>query len=465
MHTAEINLNKIYHIGFIGKSVTEVHLDESYLETFTRKIELVECHILKDFDPLSPANFKLTEFIGLPFEKQLQKAANLYKKRIESQQKNSPESMYRLRKYLGSKLSNLQSQSHDSSMNMNSNTMDKRMTQLLMNNRNEIRMNETTTATATATTTIPTINCLVDTCIPLLSNLNDPSKSLDNDNDEMNQEIGQNDHIIEIIDDDLPLSTHPQKKYTSNQQEIENMEMCLNTESEERNELTGPETADLVATSILIEICKCENYNIYLPPSMNEQEWSSKLNTISLVSKTYKNMFVFGDFNSRHKYYFDKLTTKRGQAFKDTMDQYNLRYCFPAEGRWTYLYKNKMAIPDLLFCSPFLYENIDKVRVLEHEDIGRSDHKMILCSVSLPSTTAYGHQKRAHLSETPKFNIGKLQVEHIAQTAKNTFMGKPNTTVSLLVEPTQNKTRQEAPNECEQVYTSLEKNLLDTLTV
>jgi ribosomal protein L24 len=258
MHTAEINLSKVYHIGFIGKSVTEVHIDESYLEAFTRKIEVVECHILKDFDPLSPNNFKLTEFIALPFEKQLQKAANLYKKRLENQQKNSPETMYRLRKYLGSKLSNLQSQSLDTNVNTNTNmnhVTDKETTQILMNNKNEITMNETND-----TTTITAINCLVDTCIPLLNTLEDFSKSFDNDNDRKNQEIGQHDHSIETTDDeDLPLSIHPQKKYQYNQQEMENTNMYFNTESEDRNKPTRPETVDLTALSVLNENCKCES--------------------------------------------------------------------------------------------------------------------------------------------------------------------------------------------------------------
>src|SRR6185312_842588 len=105
--TAQINLKKIHNIGFIGRSVTEIHMEDRYTQEFTMLVEKVGCQILQDFNPLCTDNFKLDEFTELSKEKQKEKALELLQKRLSSQLQRTPERMISLKTFLTNRLDHL----------------------------------------------------------------------------------------------------------------------------------------------------------------------------------------------------------------------------------------------------------------------------------------------------------------------------------------------------------------------
>jgi hypothetical protein len=101
---------KILNIGFVGRSVTELHIYEDYKDEIIGILKNAGCDVLDNFDPLSPENFRLPVRTCLAFEQKEQKAISMYQRRITYQLERLPEHMYRMRNYLESKLLNLRNE-------------------------------------------------------------------------------------------------------------------------------------------------------------------------------------------------------------------------------------------------------------------------------------------------------------------------------------------------------------------
>lgn len=132
---------------------------------------------------------------------------------------------------------------------------------------------------------------------------------------------------------------------------------------------------------VLVRVCGVSVLFAYLPPQ-REEPWIQS--TLEASLRMDGPSFVMGDLNARAFDFGDHASNAQGGRVKSILSEAGMDFVEPFQGRWTYLVGSHQSIPDLVFSNEEGRALVRNCRVLEDEDCGGSDHRMVITSIVVP---------------------------------------------------------------------------------
>lgn len=162
---------------------------------------------------------------------------------------------------------------------------------------------------------------------------------------------------------------------------------------------------------------------VYLPPSWTVDECVEELKAIIRTAKEAP-LVIFGDWNMRlGSRTGDRLVTERGRHLGEWLEEEGLALLpgEPGIATFTELAGEGWSIVDLFFGNEEARKLWRGTRVLEEEDMGGSDHRMIIGEFALPQR---GRPERAEVCTHKAWNLGKLEDERTRIGYERTLRAK-----------------------------------------
>ena len=179
-----------------------------------------------------------------------------------------------------------------------------------------------------------------------------------------------------------------------------NCNQCQGSVTYIRNDITGktlnqPENTTCIQKSIIwYSERKFMIYNVYNPPLNNLQLQNT------LTESIFTNTIVAGDFNSHSPTWGYKDLDKNGKSIEDLLESSNLILAQNDQSRPTLLHKafGTLHRPDLTILSSDL---LNKNQVEVSDDIGKSDHRPIIISISNPCKRKFQQRTQWNFKKAP----------------------------------------------------------------